>query len=51
MKDSTRVSVETDEEFESGRFHEESGEVIVDDTTFRFSVDSSGDEPDRKSVV
>ncbi|MFC4357966.1 Rieske (2Fe-2S) protein [Halobium salinum] len=44
MEDSTRVSVETDEEFESGRFHEDSGEVSVGDTTFRFSVDAPSDD-------
>jgi nitrite reductase/ring-hydroxylating ferredoxin subunit len=46
MEDSTRVSVETDEEYESGRFHEDSGEVSVGDTTFRFSVDSPDDAAD-----
>lgn len=46
MREGTRVSVETEGGEETARIHGDEGEVNAGDTTFRFSVTSSGGSDD-----
>jgi nitrite reductase/ring-hydroxylating ferredoxin subunit len=44
MRDAVRVTVETDDDEQTVRIHDDEGEVAAGDATFRFSVTSSGSE-------